>query len=245
MVDFKILGGVAIGAFLLSALIGAVSGAAFLAVLARALILAVVFAGLAAGAYWLIDRFLPDLLTGEGGPGEESVFVDQASAGASDGVGRPPGRRVDISVDGELPAAGGRNRLEIEEAEDPGFDEPSAVLDAEPGEGDDLPAGLDQSAEAGYTGEASVRPIPGVRKPAKTTAARPPALAGEVDILPDLESLSDSFISASVESALGGEENETYAPPTRGRSEPAQAGKFESQEMASAIQTILKRDQKG
>jgi hypothetical protein len=72
-------------------------------------------------------------------------------------------------------------------------------------------------------------------------------LIGDVDILPDLESLSDSFITPlSVDGVEDGDESPRVAPRNASLSaSKGDPGDFDSKEMAMAIQTILKREEKG
>jgi hypothetical protein len=78
------ISGIAAGiGFLLSSLLGIITGASFPLLVIRALIFAVVFFGLVSAGYWAIDRFLPELM---GSSGEAPAL----------------GARVDISVGDEF-----------------------------------------------------------------------------------------------------------------------------------------------
>ncbi|GHT79819.1 hypothetical protein FACS1894130_09730 [Spirochaetia bacterium] len=171
MLNFK-WGGIAAGfGFILSLLIGLISGAGIFA-LARALVIGIVFFILGVGAYMVISRFLSELL--------------EAIPGGKDN----PGSRVDISVggddepsaDGEISdgrsapqfAAGGGSpggRDLGAEAVGLGLDHLDAFSDPEvPAEGSDVPfadgssakiqdlpvAALDQIDEERYTKKGSV-----------------------------------------------------------------------------------------
>ncbi|GHV77015.1 hypothetical protein AGMMS49942_18360 [Spirochaetia bacterium] len=78
------IGGIAAGAgFILSFLLGLITGASFPLVLIRALIFAALFFALVSAGYWAIGRYLPDLLD---------------TIPAKDEAVSPPGAQVDISV---------------------------------------------------------------------------------------------------------------------------------------------------
>jgi hypothetical protein len=95
-------------AFILSLLVGGVGGVAFGALILRAVIGAVVFGVGAAVVSLIIDRYLPDLKQSLSAPG----------GGESE---EPPGSRVDIVVDDEEgPDGAPEADFELEEAEEPG-----------------------------------------------------------------------------------------------------------------------------
>ncbi|HCM27964.1 MAG: hypothetical protein A2Z99_05900 [Treponema sp. GWB1_62_6] len=239
--DFKICGIAAAGAFTLSFLVGLVSGAGFLFLFVRAFASGVFVFGFVAGVQLIVSRFLPELLGGADAVGEEPEGRDEVSSYA--------GSRVDLSIgddsafnpaDNSFRPAGGLGEDEPETLY--GDADPIGTKDGSAGG----PSGLDQRDEGGYTvsrtggapsGEA-FRDDAGHAVP-----ARPPELIGDVDVLPDLESMSDSFVSSIVDETREGGDAER--PPAKRGSVGDGAEKFDPREMASAIQTILKRDQKG
>ncbi|MGA2615279.1 MAG: hypothetical protein ABSG38_17725 [Spirochaetia bacterium] len=87
----KTAGFAAAGAFLLSLVVGLVSRNPFGAALARALLLAVVFACLAAAARYILAKYLPELVTTTPSPGTSAV-----------------GQNVDITLPEEGPPAAAR-----------------------------------------------------------------------------------------------------------------------------------------
>jgi hypothetical protein len=202
-------------AFVLSFLIGVISGGGPLAALVRALIFGALFVLLSGGAYWALSRFLPELFESSG---EADLDV--------------PGSRVDISeagVDGE----GGR-----ETGLDPNADSFGGNV-----------LGLDQNGGDGYTlggGERSA-PEKGEAAPAGQASSRKPAVPvaaddiESVDVLPDLEAMSDTFLQP----VSGGEPSSGPARTPSGNKPQTMEGDFNAKEMASAIQTILKREGKG
>ncbi|MDR1375077.1 MAG: hypothetical protein LBJ24_08920 [Treponema sp.] len=196
---YAIAGG---AAFVLSLLIGLISGAGFLMVLLRALAFAVVFALFAGGAYWVIGQFLPELL----------------SSGSEEEI---PGSRVNISVDGD------------------GVEEYGGALDPNSDSFGENVLGLDQKAEEGYTtrGEVAEKLPAGSSVSIAVPAAADADGSGEVDTLPDLDAIAEAFIPSIEDDQLQG----VSRPPSGNRPEKLD-GDFNTKEMASAIQTILKRD---
>ncbi len=209
---------VAVTTFTLSCLIGLFSGAHLAIVLLRALIFAALYFGASEGIRRLAGRFLIQTLSAD----EYETSVDASAAQETSGA---LGGRVDISLgDEEADASEG---LAVEE-------EAKASTDALSAKAADK--GLDQGSEASYT-EA--------RSAIKETAILPPEVIGNIDVLPDLEGFSDSF-EANYNKTGGDEDNggsefsDTENGPTTDQSE-----RFNPTEMASAIRTLLKKDQKG
>lgn len=249
MFDPKISSAAAGAAFILSLLLGLLSGASLLYALLRAAVFAAVFFVLSAIAYWLITQFIPELLNTSSA---DAVAAAEgiAEGGQMDEVGFL-GRRVNFAVgddpEGSYAVIGGDAAKDGDASEElggiggyvsAGDEEPELAGFTERG------AALDQNTEDGYTEKVSVR---GQTANAKSAApALPSGLLDEVDVLPDLESMSDSFISPIV----GEEESGDLAGPVSSKSQGSavslgSGGTFDSRELASAIQTILKRDQKG
>jgi hypothetical protein len=202
VINLRVSGTAGGAAFVLSFLIGIISGAGFPMILVRALIFGAAFFALAVGAYWLISQFLPDLASGSEFPSGTET----------------PGSRVNISVgDGE----------------------------AGPEEGDEeRTGGLDQGDTIGYTRkgeeENTGSGAPQAALPAE--AALPEMDSGDaadgVDVLPNLDGAAESFLPPAAEDE---------APPAPARSPSGNkphnlGGDFNVKDMASAIQTILKRD---
>ncbi|MDR1908833.1 MAG: hypothetical protein LBQ35_02835 [Spirochaetaceae bacterium] len=274
MINFK-LGAVAAAlGFLLSLMVGLLTGAGLFA-LVRALLFGAFFFVLACGLYIAVSRFLPELLELSASPGTENE----------------PGSRVNISVEGDVgsgafdfasPAGRG--------AEEAGFDPGAPIPNA----------ALDQLGEDAYTREgASAGPAPaagpGFEAPVFETGAAPPifesgplssagspvppeegaALPGgadnpdSVDVLPDLEAMSQAFLASTQEAEQGGGEAEGENDPFEGGGPPdtkegvfevsvsgrsrapapyignkpvALEGDFPPKDIAQALQTILKRE---
>ncbi|MDR2500184.1 MAG: hypothetical protein LBD37_03760 [Treponema sp.] len=211
------------GAFVLSFLIGLISGAGVFA-LVRALVFGAVFFGLAAGVYWLINQFFPEFLAG-------------ASPGGSGGEGAA-GSQVDITVEGDddFAAAGLFRPPAAGRAEPDGLDGPP-----EPAGGGALDTALDQTDEEGYTA-----PEPqGAAGGAARGAAIPSEGDDAVDTLPDLEGISGGYQPMIVEDTMdiSTEPPNPARKPSMNSAKPLELdGDFRPKEIAAAIQTLLKRE---
>jgi hypothetical protein len=210
------ISGIAAGiAFAFSLLIGLVSGAGISALI-RAFVFAVIFFAMSGGAYWLIYRFLPELF-------EAPEHSDKVP---------PAGSTVDISLEEESETL--LQGLEPEENEtEAEHSEPSLQED---------PSGLDQTDDNGYTNEGAMNESPAHSAP-ESEAAEP------ADELPDLDSLSAAFSPGGGKKS-GGELSEfTISSDSSIGGKSAGSNKagsladdFSTHDMASAIQTILKRE---
>jgi hypothetical protein len=222
MFNPKISGIFAGAGFILSFLVGLFSGAQFPLLLIRAFIFAAIFFALSGVGYGAIRLYLPELLTGDSP--EIPVL----------------GGQVDISVGEDEGAAEG---ISLESG---GLGEETDKFLENPGDfGGDT---LDQIGEAGYTGEGDVEEIQEPSQPALPGGLDfSPGDAETVDMLPDLDTMSGVFNSPS---GGGREPAGTGSPggpaaPGRAANKKGIDEDFNVQEMASAIQTILKRENKG
>lgn len=218
MFDPKISAMVAGVAFILSLLFGLLAGATFLVVLIRAFGFALLFFVLSGVAYWLITQFIPELL-------------DLSGNGASEAPIPPDlGTRVNISVEDETPPP----------------DSLSAQIVKDDLEEDEFISekALDQNNEDGYTEkeEGTVQTESTVES--SPSPALPIGVIDDVDELPDLEGMSDAFVMPLSEDSES-EVTSTRAAVSSPRSKGSSSASFDPKEMAMAIQTILKRDQKG
>ncbi|MDR1597197.1 MAG: hypothetical protein LBR99_05780 [Treponema sp.] len=226
--------GIAAGiGFILSFLLGIVTGVGLSLLLIRALIFAALFFALVSAGYGAISMYLPELLDNSGelpGPGSQvdiSIGEDEdRDSGISPGT-RSFGEGLNEFT--ENPGDSGENR-------------------------DSLPENtLDQNSEDGYTEKRSLEDVP---RPLQ--AALPVELdlssggVDSVDVLPDFDSMSGAFSAGSVPLGGGGESAMGVSLgglfDRQGKTSPGKArleGDFNVQEMASAIQTILKRENKG
>mgnify|MGYP000960777688 CR=1 FL=1 len=220
MFDPKISGIVAGIAFILSLLFGLLAGAAFLTALLRAGIFAVFFFVFSGIVYWLITQFIPELIEPPSQESTDSV-VDIPDIGS----------KVNISVgdDETIPEKSLSSQLVKETIEEDEFISEKA---------------LDQNVEEGYTREEHGTARTESNEESSPSPALPVGVIDDVDELPDLEGMSDAFVMPVQET---GEDSEplTGAPTTTSSKSAGASASFDPKEMAMAIQTILKRDQKG
>jgi hypothetical protein len=243
--DIKLGVGAAGAAFILSLLVGLVSGAGFIIVLVRALVFAALFFGLSFGAQKLLALFVPELL---GLPGAQEVEPDSEIGSRIDVVvgDETEGPTIEGSVAAEAP----RKRAVIEDDEGEEAEEIAGFL-PEDGIGGAAAAatdevGLDQGSEGRYTEKRDTDGVANTFGGKGVEPALPSGLIDDVDVLPDLDSMSDSFVSPLVEEATERSSAESFSPRLSSASRSSETGgDFDPREMAAAIQTILKRDQKG
>jgi hypothetical protein len=220
-------------AFLLSLLVGLLSGNPFGAATFRALLLGVCFAGLGVGLRFVVTKYLPELAGGS-----------QASERAPAGERESRGTKIDIVLPEEAPPVG------VPESEA----EPVSDAElAEPVAGGDEDAGTDAEAEtlselsSELAGDEPERPASGAeaereprgRRGENRGGAAERESEGGLDSLPDISSLE-----VAAESDNGARE------PSARRASPTDAlrGAVSGQDpltIARAIRTVLKRDEKG
>ena len=241
---------VAIGAtigFALSFLIGLVSGAAFLAILLRAVIMAVFTGGFVFAVRYAITRFLPEL-------------TDNPPQDQDDGA--VTGSAVNITIDGNEPDhdifsgqdaqnAGemvpdflaGETKVEAEEARETGSD---AFVPLYPAQGARQPEAAPAMAQAAGIDAGSPRAA-SAQASAKTTV-------GGLDVLPDIQDFvpqtrdedaegaaPEGEMAASVDLSGFGSEDSGLSRSSFSDSGGKLAG-MESETMAKAIRTILTRE---
>jgi len=216
VINFRVSGIAAGIAFVLSLIIGILSGAGFPYLLLRALVFAGVFFALSGLGFWAVSRFLPELLS-EGGGADGGDDFDIAV----------PGSRVDISVGSSVEGAF------PEDASDSVDDiagRPSAVRKQSI-------SPLDQNEDSGYNEERGFDSL----------AASESLGDDSTDALPDMGSLSGDSDDDDDEEDLG---MDSFDPPPEqprrsSSKKPALAGDFDPKDLARAIQTVLKKEEKG
>jgi hypothetical protein len=219
--NFK-AGGIAAGAaFALSLLIGLVSGTGFLALLLRALFFGALFFGLSCLIFWLLGQYVPELLSG-----------------AEDDLGIPvSGSIVNIQ---EGPVAGAFPQDSSDLVDDIGG-RPSARTRQNPG---DTP--LDQEEKVDYTDTQDISDGPGNLSSGGFAGSSPASSGAEA--FPDMDGLSETFTPQPGEFDAGAVSFDT-PEPGRPRSSLGSGttlkGDFNPKELAQAIQTVLKKDEKG
>lgn len=213
----------------LSALIGIMAGVGFFALFIRAVIGGLFIGAAVYGGILVLRRSVPGILN-----------PDDASAAdsAPDPLASPElGSNIDIVLPGEAPEPEAQGpeaepfvaKLFPEGAADPDFVEEASLLEPEEQASDAVPV-LPSSAKAG--GE-----------------RRPSLGFDELDVLPDLDGFADSFTAS--EFSFGGSSAErsdrSIAGSSSGRSSGSRPGQenLDPAALAHAVQTILKRDQKG
>jgi hypothetical protein len=241
MINIKASAFVSGAAFILSLVIGLLSGAGIFA-LVRALILGAVFFLISGGVYWLIVKFLPELLNFS--PDQP---VPEVRAG--------PGALVDISLGEEEPEAvlgetpessGGPGYLLQENA---GIDQNDNIGYTNQGRLDDeVPVG-ESSVEDGVGRSLSMDRLSGESPPLPVSRGHQPAVPGNffdsVDELPDMDTLASAF--ASSDASEGGSVDRILSMDVSQGKGGAKPGKglehdYSTHDMAAAIQTILKQD---
>ena len=248
-------------AAILSMLVGAISGVGFLAIVLRALAGAVVFGAIVYGALMLFRRFLPELFSSEaeseaedsmvGGavdivlPGEEPVTAaeaepqdlepETAEAGLAPAAATAPpeagaaAKAPERPARATVPPVASRNRrspafaAEEEEAEDVTPFIGESLIDSDGAE-------EAEAAELSPVGQAQQSPL-----------MRSPDGLDDLDVLPDLESLSDGFSSSMGSSGMPSA-TEVSEPDRRPR-EGGRRGEADPAMLAQAVRTLLKRDQ--
>ncbi|MDR0586683.1 MAG: hypothetical protein LBG26_05540 [Treponema sp.] len=229
MFNFKISGIAAGAAFVVSLLLGLVSGSGFPALFFRALGFGGFFFLLFCVVFWLLGQFIPELLSGSG---------DLFDA---------PGSRVNISV-GSGPIEGAFPSDDSDEVDSidgraaqvfPGQIPVQADENADSSE----PAGmaLDQNDEEGYNKEGSVS---AGEAPGKGTGRN----SGEVDLIPDFDTLSEAFLPDSgpdTPDTVVFDIPEQKRTSSRVPQNQGFGGDFNPKELAQAIQTVLKKEEKG
>jgi hypothetical protein len=222
-------------AALLSAFVGVLFGVAFLPLLLRAIIGGLVIGSLVYGGFSLAHRFMPELFE----EGTEEAAQDSGL-----------GSRVDIVLPAEGPEVEGEkvnlispeSTIEANAPDTQAEPEPFASSEAkrQPYEED---AGL--GGESLLDGPDEASPVESVDAPPLFDSSLREGL-DDLDVLPDLDSLSDSFAesppSARTEDAA--ERRGTYGSTGNKASASGAAGSDPAL-LAQAVRTLLKRDQKG
>ncbi|HSV56040.1 MAG TPA: hypothetical protein VLH39_02900 [Magnetospirillaceae bacterium] len=211
--DVRIIITAASAAFALSAFTGALSRVTFGALALRAILSGAFFAGLSAGALYLTRRFLPELFVSASGS-----FLGGAGT-------RESGSRLNIVLPGgnEINSDGVYSQASLDP--DSIGEEDLRSLEREAAE-----IGAD-SLVSSVEDEESPRPGP----------ARPPASFEDLDVLPDLDSLTEAFSASPREDIESGNSPERDPISTTGASRDG----LDTATMAMAVRTLLKRDRKG
>lgn len=225
-----------LGAFILSCLIALFSRVPFGVLLVRALLSGLAFGAFVYGAMALFQRFMPELL--DGTPAREQ---DQSMLGSMVDIVVPGGEYELAGSERATDSANTGAAVSPEQGTKVGI----ATEELEREVGDLRTDGLLTSDPAD-----SELPAADAERPGVTAAPRPSVGLDELDTLPDLEGFSDSFSSAP-SGAFGGSDGAedggsgpmgvSDTMPTAGSPDSGQ----DPVVLAKAVQTLLRRDQKG
>jgi hypothetical protein len=263
--NLKVNGIAAASGFVISLLTGVFSGGALGISLLRALSFGIVFFILAGAIWFSVKRFLPELFV----PPEKEPLIAGLEAGSRVNISVGDD---DVSVNAALPTEedsgedlGNVAELAAEKPparnETPGFapnldtaGSPALDLGAEEGYSEDrAPAPPEEKKRSG-TSVVSDPAAPAEEPGVVFTPLPPPSplqsisgadLGSGVEALPDLDALAGAFMSSDEE---GGEEIASpvfgVEPKARGPGKKAKSREADylPKEVASAIQTLLKRD---
>jgi len=244
-INWKMAAIVAAGCFVLSFVTGLFAQVHFLALFLRALLLGMLGGGLAIAFRSLVQRFLPELSEGLGGSarraeadtGSNVDIVVSDDAGGSEEpeeLGGAEGPADELFEDGE------RRRAAAPKAERAKADRHEAVtLESE--ESGDFAEELEELKsspilqEKNEESQRDYQPV------------KPPDVIEDVDVLPDLESFSDSFTVQDLSGEGGGEggPEQMPAPSSSGSSGSRGNVMTDTDTIAQAIRTALHRDKKG
>lgn len=214
-----------IGAFILSGIVAAFSRVSFGALVLRALLSGLLFAGIVYAAQLLLKRFVPELFDGS-----EAPRSDQ-------------GRLVDIVLPGGEAEPSGVAPIEPS-APIVSADSAQALVGDAPGNGEIEREVADIRADRLLSSDPGTQP----ESPGGGLAPNPSIALDSLDTLPDLDGLSGSFTEGHAGGADGGSEGVAAqmgvsdSMPTAGS--PSGDGQDPAL-LAKAVQTLLRRDQKG
>ncbi|MDR0624441.1 MAG: hypothetical protein LBG10_08435 [Treponema sp.] len=214
--------------FVISLLVGVISGAGFPLLLIRAFIFGLLFFVLGGGAWLLINNFVPELLFP--GEGETDSSGDDQSSGS----------RVDISLGDERMSA-----LPEDYRNSGAGDEVGNITDLLAGKMvPENNTGMDQNREDGYTETRGAE----FQTEAAASRAGPPetALPGAYDdsagVLPDLDSMAEAFTPASAERVESPAGLSSPARTPSGNKPQSLKGDFNPKDLAAAIRTKISKE---
>lgn len=225
-------------AALLSILVGLVSGVGALALFLRALAGGLAFGAIVLGALFLLRRFVPDLFEGQGESIPES------------------GNSVDIVLPGDLPEGSEvlDSESEVGDAVDIGDSAASSAAPPVQARPVRQPTGdrkarqavdlVEEAEEVGYGAESLLEDVgaaDGLAASPPPPSSRGPGGFDDLDVLPDLESLSDGFSPMAGEAQ--GEGSQDFRETRPSRSEGGKGTDADPMALAQAVRTLLKRDQ--
>jgi hypothetical protein len=237
-------------ATVLSALVGVIAGVGFFTLFIRAVVCGIFIGAIVYGAILLLQKTVPGILTQDQDPTPSEAY-------GGDDILR--GANVDIVLPGEEASSqsfvsGEESRRDRADALP--FGDRAPVLAAFTAKrGSESILGGEEAADLSPIAEASLLEPEGLGSdadaalPSEFGAERGAGSSGgidDLDVLPDLESYSDSFNAS--EFASGGSSSNSGSKGNGGHgasaTRPGQEG-LDPVSIAQAVRTILKRDQKG
>ncbi|MDR2768802.1 MAG: hypothetical protein LBB82_10820 [Treponema sp.] len=219
MFNFKIAGIAAVLASAVSLALGIINGISMAALLIRAGLFAGLFFALACLVFWLVNQFLPELLS----PGEDDLDIPA------------PGSHVDVTVGS---AEGAFPTDSSDTVDNIGG---SVYAGAVPPEENAGFSGMDQEEDIGYNSDGA---LSGGPESFDAEAAAPK------DGLPDMDGFSEAYSQAGRDAAaaveaIAFETDGPRRPLSSGSDKSGMAGDFNPKDLAQAIRTVLKKDEKG
>ena len=247
MFDLKISGIIAGAAFILSFLIGLISGTSMPMAIVRPLIFGILFFVITALINLAVSRFLPELT--EDSRGDAPLGL----SGTPDGAGSRVNITLDDSEDSGQNYSSGGLKAAVPGAADESDEGLGDIADllrrgVRSGE-EETRTGMDQNAKDGYTGTEGFGDfsLPGAESPGKP-AASSGGISNSMEVLPDLDSMAGAFIPAATEDESDTTEYSVSAPVKKSSSRdkaPAWTEDFNAKEIAAGLRTVLKRDKEG
>ena len=250
----------AAAAAILSSVVGIVAGVGFGILLLRAILGGVFIGGLVYGGFFVAKRYLPGLApAGEAGaqdapPGFGGAQVGTDGASEGPGAAEARGQSVDIVLPGEAPDAFFREG-ESQPGESAAFPEAVSLRSEERSAKRSPREAVSESVEEAEAVETEdLGSLIGPEEAEGGGTALPRAEGAgsaafdDLDVLPDLEGFSDSFAPSDFHGGVDEGEGEASVPRRSATSASRGDGRTESldpAQLAKAVRTILKRDQKG
>lgn len=224
MINWKVVVGSGAAAAVLSLLTGIISGVSFGTFLIRALMWGVIFCGVGTGISYLISKYLPELFSLPSSEGKDAA--------------RP---KIDIVLPDENPHTG--REIDREESlDDADFarTEPVEELGGYDDDGESPPATGDNLVE-------EVEELEGpLGRPRQRSAGSSDEGEDGAEELPDLEGDTDDFSATGERSALRSNDiSDISSISGRSGKVDVLGLQTDSEELAQAIRTALKKDQKG
>lgn len=214
MSNWKVIGGSAVFAFILSFIVGAVSSVSFGLILLRALIGAGAFGGIAFGAIYIIKQYLPDL--------GATLSLETED--------RPEEGGIDIVIEDEHPPQPKPKSTESNEStEDESIVVPEG-LEAETADEVESDSNgntfVEEVEETGGSIGSDVEEVEPIEEEVK-----------QIDSLPDIGDMSDSFTFSSEEEedSYSEESSDTPSIDINGEQQDPRV-------IAKAVQTMMKKD---